>query len=57
MYDLHYPLQSPSVYYDSGGIRLPLILLAAFNLDSIFKMIYSEISRRESINDNSIRLR
>lgn len=36
MYDLHYPLQSASVRYNSGGIQLPLILLAAFHLESIF---------------------
>lgn len=36
MYDLHYPLQSTSVHYDSVGTQLPLILLAEFNLKSIF---------------------
>lgn len=53
MYDLHYPLQMTSVHYDSGHIQLPLILFAAFNVESIFQMIYSEISRKKS----SIRLR
>lgn len=36
MYDLHYPLQSISVHYGSGGIQLPLIWLAAFKFESIF---------------------
>lgn len=57
MYDLHYPLQITRVRYDRGHIQMPLILFAAFNVKSIFQMIYREISRRNRAKDNNIRLR
>lgn len=57
MYDLHYPQQITSVGDDRGHVQMPLILFAAFNVESIFQMIYREISRKNRAKDNNIRLR
>lgn len=56
MYDLHYPLQIAGVRYDRGHIQMPLIWFAAFNVESIFQMIYREISRKNRAKDDNIRL-